>query len=66
MLLQEEMLVLQWLSQYGVLTRKQLIRMLQKSEATAERLIKSLKKQMRIAEISGKSAWTELTIQSHV
>ena len=53
MLLQEEMLVLQWLSQYGVLTRKQLIRMLQKSEATAERLIKSLKKQMRIAEISG-------------
>lgn len=43
MLLQEEMLVLQWLSQYGVLTRKQLIRMLQKSEATAERLIKSLK-----------------------
>ena len=53
MLLQEEMLVLQGLSQYGVLTRKQLIRMLQKSEATAERLIKSLKKQMRIAEISG-------------
>jgi len=53
MLLQEEMLILQWLSQYGVLTRKQLIRMLQKPEATAERLIKSLKKQMRVAEISG-------------
>lgn len=53
MLLQEEMLVLQWLSQYGVLTRKQLVRMLQKPEATAERLIKSLKKQMRVAEISG-------------
>ena len=53
MLLQEELLILQWLSQYGVLTRKQLIRMLQKPEATAERLIKSLKKQMRVAEISG-------------
>ena len=53
MLLQEEMLILQWLSQYGVLTRKQLVRMLQKSEATAERLIRSLKKQMRVAEISG-------------
>ena len=53
MLLQEEMLILQWLSQYGVLTRKQLIRMLQKPEATAERLRKSLKKQMRVAEISG-------------
>ena len=53
MLLQEELLILQWLSQYGVLTRKQLIRMLQKPEATAERLIKNLKKQMRVAEISG-------------
>ena len=53
MLLQEELLILQWLSQYGVLTRKQLIRMLQKPEATAERLIKSLKKQMRVAETSG-------------
>ncbi len=53
MLLQEELLILQWLSQYGVLTRKQLIRMVQKPEATVERIIKGLKKRMRIAEISG-------------
>lgn len=53
MLLQEEMLILQWLSQYGVLTRKQLIRMLQKETATVERIIKSMKKRMMVAEISG-------------
>ncbi len=53
MLLQEEMLILQWLSQYGVLTRKQLVRMLQKEEATVERIIKSMKKRMMISEISG-------------
>ena len=53
MLLQEEMLILQWLSQYGVLTRKQLIRMLQKETATVERIIKSMKKRMMISEISG-------------
>lgn len=53
MLLQEEMLILQWLSQYGVLTRKQLICMLQKETATVERIIKSMKKRMMISEISG-------------
>ena len=53
MLLQEELLILQWLSQYGVLTRKQLIRMLQKETATVERIIKSMKKRMMISEISG-------------
>jgi len=53
LLLQDEMLVLQWLSQYGVLSRTQLIHMLQKPKATAERIIKNLKKQMRVAEISG-------------
>lgn len=53
MLLQEEMLILQWLSQYGVLTRKQLIRMLQKETATVERIIKSMRKRMMVAEISG-------------
>lgn len=53
MLLQEEMLILQWLSQYGVLTRKQLIRMLQKETATVERIIKSMKKRMMISEICG-------------
>ena len=53
MLLQEEMLILQWLSQYGVLTRKQLVRMLQKEQATVDRIIKSMRKRMMISEISG-------------
>ena len=53
MLLQDEMLVLNWLSQYGVLSKTQVVRMLQKPKATAERILKSLKKKMRIAYISG-------------
>ena len=53
MLLQEEHMILQWLSQYGVLTRKQLTRMLQKEQATVDRIIKSMRKRMMISEISG-------------
>ena len=53
MLLQDEQHVVKWLSQYGVLSKTQIIRMLQKPKATAERIIKNLKKQMRIADISG-------------
>ena len=53
MLLQDEMLVLNWLSQYGVLSKTQVVRMLQKPKATAERILKSLKKKMRITYISG-------------
>ena len=53
MLLQEEHMILQWLSQYGVLTRKQLSRMLQKEQATVDRIIKSMRKRMMISEISG-------------
>lgn len=46
-------MILQWLSQYGVLTRKQLSRMLQKEQATVDRIIKSMRKRMMISEISG-------------
>ena len=46
-------MILQWLSQYGVLTRKQLTRMLQKEQATVDRIIKSMRKRMMISEISG-------------
>ena len=53
MLLQDEQHIVKWLSQYGVLSRTQIIRMLQKPKATADRILKSLKKQMRIADISG-------------
>ncbi len=53
MLLQDEQHVVKWLSQYGVLSKTQIIRMLQKPKATAERIIKNLKKQMRVADVSG-------------
>ncbi|MBR4013213.1 MAG: hypothetical protein IKJ00_02860 [Clostridia bacterium] len=53
MLLQDEQHIVKWLSQYGVLSRTQIIRMLQKPKATADRILKSLKKQMRIADVSG-------------
>ena len=46
MLLQDEQHIVKWLSQYGVLSRTQMIRMLQKPKATADRILKSLKKQM--------------------
>lgn len=53
MLLQEERYIIKWLSQYGALTRMQVIRLLQKPNATAERIIKNLKKQMRISDVGG-------------
>lgn len=53
MLLQDEQHVVKWLSQYGVLSKTQIIRMLQKPKATADRIIKNLRKQMRVADISG-------------
>ncbi len=53
MLLQEEQHVVKWLSQYGVLTKAQIIRLLQKPNATADRIIKNLKKQRQIADVSG-------------
>lgn len=54
MLLQDEQHVIKWLSQYGALTRTQVIRLLRdKQPSTAEKIIKNLKKQMRIADVSG-------------
>lgn len=53
MLLQDEKYVVKWLSQYGALPKTQIIRMLQKPQQTAEKIIKNLKKQMRIADVSG-------------
>lgn len=53
MLLQEEQYVVKWLSQYGALPKTQIIRMLRKSPNTAEKILKNLKKQMRISDVSG-------------
>ena len=54
MLLQDEQNVIQWLSQYGALTKTQVIRLLRdKKPQTAERIIQNLKKQLRVAGISG-------------
>lgn len=54
MLLQDEQYVIKWLSQYGALTKTQVIRLLRdKRPQTAEKIIRNLKKQMRVADISG-------------
>lgn len=53
MLLQDELHVVKWLSQYGALPKTQVIRMLQKSPQTADKILRNLKKQMRIADVSG-------------
>lgn len=54
MLLQEEQYIIRWLSEYGALTKTQVIRMLKdKSPQTAEKIIRALKKQVLIHEISG-------------
>ncbi len=53
MLLPDERHVVRWLSQYGALPRVQLLRMLQKPRATAEKILRNLKRQMQIADVCG-------------
>lgn len=53
MLLQDEQYVVKWLSQYGALPKSQIVRMLQKSPGTADKILRNLKKQMRIADVGG-------------
>lgn len=53
MLLTDEQYVVKWLSQYGALPRTQIIKMLQKPPQTAEKILRNLKRQMRIADVSG-------------
>ena len=53
MLRQEERYVIKWLSQYGALPKTQLIKMIQKPPEMSERILKSLKRQMRIDDVSG-------------
>lgn len=53
LLLQDEQYVVKWLSQYGALPKTQIIKMLQKPPNTADKILRNLKKQMRIADVSG-------------
>lgn len=53
MLLEDEQNVVKWLSQYGALQRTQINRMLKKPPQTSEKILRNLKKQMRIADVSG-------------
>ena len=54
MLLQDEQYIVRLLTQYGVLTRTQVIRLLRgKPVRTAEKIIGNLKRQLIISEISG-------------
>ena len=51
MLLQDERYLLKWLSQYGVMTREQAVKMLQKDDRIAEKIIRNLLREQRIAEL---------------
>lgn len=54
MLLQEEQHIVHWLTQYGALTRTQVIRLLRdKPPQTAEKIIRGLKRELIIHEIAG-------------
>lgn len=54
MLLQDEQYIVRWLTQYGSLTRSQVIRLLHdKQPKTAEKIIGNLKRQLLISEMSG-------------
>ena len=54
MLLQDEQYVVRWLTQYGTLTKTQIIRLLyDKQPNVAEKIINNLKRQLMIQPISG-------------
>lgn len=45
--------MVKWLSQYGALPKSQVIRMLQKPRSTAEKILRNLRRQMLVSDISG-------------
>ena len=54
MLLQDEQYVVKWLTQYGALTKTQLIRLLRnKTPKIAEKIIRNLKQQFMLSDIRG-------------
>ena len=56
MLLQEEQYIIHWLTEYGPLPKAQIVRMLKdKPPKTAEKIIRALKNEVMLHEISGGS-----------
>ena len=54
MLLQDEQYVVKWLTQYGALTKTQVIRLLKdKTPNVAEKIIRNLKRQFMVSDIHG-------------
>lgn len=53
MLLEDEQHVVKWLSQYGALTKKQLIKMLQKPRSTAEKILQNLHRELMVSDVGG-------------
>lgn len=54
MLLQEEQHIIRWLTEYGALAKSQVVRMLKdKPPQTAEKIIRTLKREVLIHDISG-------------
>ena len=54
MLLQEEQYIIHWLTEYGPLPKAQIVRMLKdKPPKTAEKIIRALKNEVMLHEISG-------------
>ena len=58
MLLQEEQYIIHWLTEYGPLPKAQIVRMLKdKPPKTAEKIIRALKNEVMLHEISGGTIW---------
>lgn len=53
MLLEDEQYIIKWLSQYGALTKAQVIKMLQMPKPRAEKIIHNLKNELHIADVGG-------------
>lgn len=53
MLLQDEQHVVKWLSQYGALTRTQVVKLLQRPKSAAEKIINNLYKELMISSVGG-------------
>lgn len=53
MLLRDEQYVVKWLSQYGALPKTQIVKMLQKEPRQVEKILRNLKRQMQIEDVSG-------------
>ena len=53
MLLDDERHVIKWLSQYGALTKTQVIRLRDKTPETAEKILRNLKREHQISDVAG-------------